>query len=77
MADFKSIKKSCWINFLKHKGCIECDASRHVKWKCPGCFRSIIFRNAPKEIPFAHIHTNLMTMNISSDEFSAWIKINC
>ena len=77
MGNHRPIRKTCWINFLKSKGCVEAKGTNHIKWKCPGCCRSIIFRNAPKEIPFAHIITNLDTMGVSIEDFLSWIAKNC
>ena len=77
MANARPIKTTCWVKFLISKGCVEAIGSKHYKWKCPGCIRSIIFRGAPKEIPFAHIHTNLQTMNVTHEDFWKWIDENC
>lgn len=37
----------------------------------------LYFWGNQKEIPFAHIKTNLTSMNISKEEFWNWIKENC
>lgn len=78
MGNFRPIRVKCWENFLLSRGCIQnsINASHH-KWKCPDCMQSIIFRGAEKEIPFAHIKTNLSTMGIDKDVFLEWIKENC
>ncbi len=49
----------------------------HHKWKCPGALRSVIFRGAEKEIPFAHIVTNLQTLGVSKKDFLSWVETNC
>jgi hypothetical protein len=78
MGNDRPIKVSCWEKFLKSQNCkyISTSASHH-KWKCPGCFQSIIFRGSEKEIPFAHIKTNLATMKIEKDIFFKWVSDNC
>jgi len=73
----RPVKQKCWTAFLKEKKCHEVTGGHHNKWKCPGCHRSIIFRNSDKDIPFAHIKTNLDTMKISPDDFWAWMAKNC
>ena len=77
MSNYRPIKKKCWINFLKYKNCIPSNGTNHVKWKCPNCLQSIIFRNGDKDIPFGHIKTNLSTMEITIEEFMNWVKENC
>lgn len=58
------------LSFLNLKNCVHnsINASHH-KWKCPGCRQSIIFWGSKKEIPFAHIKTNLETMNVDKEVF--------
>ncbi len=78
MGNDRPIKVSCWEKFLKSKDCsfVSNEAS-HTKWKCPGCFRSIIFWGNKKEIPFSHIKTNLTTLKVSTSDFWDWVKVNC
>lgn len=70
------VKKNCWIKFLESKGCTTAKGSKHIKYKCPGCHRSIMFRNE-KEIIMAHIRTNLNDMDISVKDFLEWKERNC
>ena len=78
MGGHRPIKTKCWEKYLEFRGChYKSTSGSHHKWRCPGCFRSIIFRGAEKEIPFAHINTNLTTMGITKEEFLKWIKKNC
>ena len=35
--------------------------------------RPLIVRTNQKEIPLIHIHTNLITLNISKGEFESWL----
>jgi len=77
MGDNRPIKTICWIKFLKSRNCTPGKGTNHTKWKCPNCCRSIIFREADKELPFFHVRTNLQTMGISIDEFLKWIEENC
>ena len=78
MGSFRPIPTKCWVEFLKSRNCIPNSInSSHHKWKCPGCFQSIIFWGNEKEIPFAHISTNLKTMGVSKAEFLIWAKENC
>ncbi len=79
MGQFRPIPTRCWERFLKAHGCKfkSQKGTSHHKWKCPGCFQSIIFRGSEKEIPFAHIATNLETMGHSKEYFFEWIEKNC
>ena len=77
MGNDRPIKVKDWERFLKSKGCVfQSTEASHTKWKCPGCWRSIIFRASKKEIPFAHIKTNLDTLNVSKYELYAWLDSN-
>lgn len=78
MGTDRPIRVSCWVKFLESKGCSpkSINASHH-KWKCPGCFQSIIFWGDKKEIPFAHIKTNLLTMKVDKQDFFKWTAENC
>jgi len=78
MGNDRPVKVSCWEKFLKSCNCKYASTSAsHHKWKCPSCFQSIIFRGAEKEIPYAHIKTNLMTMKIDKEVFLKWVAENC
>jgi hypothetical protein len=78
MGNDRPIRVKCWIRFLESRGCKpNSQNSSHTKWKCPGCFQSIIFWGDKKEIPFAHITTNLQTMKVTKDDFRKWIEENC
>lgn len=78
MSNDRPVPTKCWENYLKFNNCYyKSTEASHDKWCCKGCIRSIIFRGNEKEIPFAHIKTNLVTMNISRDVFWKWVKENC
>jgi hypothetical protein len=78
MGNDRPIKVKCWEAFLKFRGCnYHSTEASHDKWKCPGCFQSIIFWGNKKEIPFAHIKTNLATMKVDKADFWAWVNANC
>ncbi len=78
MGNDRPVPTKCWEKFLKSKDCYyKSTEASHDKWRCKGCIRSIIFWGNQKEIPFAHIKTNLTSMNISKEEFWNWIKENC
>lgn len=78
MGNDRPIKVKCWEKFLESQGCefARQKASHHI-WRCPNCIRSVIFRGAEKEIPFAHITTNLSSMGVEKSIFLAWVKDNC
>ena len=79
MGGDRPIRVKCWEKFLKSKGYTfkSKKGTSHDKWRCPGCIMSITFRGSEKEIPFAHIKTNLETMSVSADDFRDWVKNNC
>jgi len=78
MSSNRPVQTTCWIKFLKSKKCFyKSTEASHVKWKCPDCLRSIIYREKDKEIPFFHIQSNLKTMKISVKEFWDWAAKNC
>ncbi len=78
MGNNRPVKIKCWERFLISQGCsFKSTEASHHKWRCPKCIRSIIFRGAEKEIPFAHIATNLASMGVSKEEFLVWVKDNC
>lgn len=62
MGNVPPIPLDCWIKFLKHRKCREANGTKHAKWKCPGCTRSIIFDRRGKQIPQLHIQTNIRNM---------------
>jgi predicted RNA binding protein YcfA (HicA-like mRNA interferase family) len=74
----RPIKTKCFITFLNS---LECKSKRskgsHFHYKCPGCFRPVVIREAEKEIPTFHIRSNLKTLGISFDTFEKWILENC
>ena len=78
MGGDRPVKVKCWEKFLKSRGCayVSTEAS-HDKWKCPDCFRPVMFRGSKKEIPFFHISTNLTTLKIGKADFLEWVKNNC
>ena len=71
------ISTPCFIKFLKHIGCSEAKGTKHSKWKCPGCFRPVIFDRNKKEIPYLHVQTNLRNLNRTMAGFKNWSKENC
>ena len=77
MGNSRPVKVKCWRAFLKSRGCNEVHGTRHEKWRCPGCIRSIMFRGAEKDIPFPHIKSNLDSMGFSVDKFWEWEAKNC
>lgn len=78
MGNNRPIKVKCWEKFLLSLNCnFKSISGSHHKWRCPNCVQSIIFRGAEKEIPFAHISTNLITIGIEKDFFLQWVKENC
>lgn len=78
MGNDRPVKVKCWEKFLKSKDCYyKSTEASHDKWRCPNCVRSIVFRGAKKEIPFAHISSNLSSMGVPKEEFLGWVKENC
>ena len=78
MGNLRSVKVSCWIEFLDYNGWkYKSTESSHDKWTKPGFFRPVIFRGAEKEIPLFHIETCLRTMGITKKELKAWLDENC
>ena len=57
--------------------CKPARGAKHNKWKCPGCFRSIIFDRSTKEIPYLHVQTSLRNMGWTMSKFKEWAKENC
>lgn len=79
MGSHRPFKTKCWENYLLSLGCkfhSEAKGS-HVKWKCPNCWRSIIFRGNKKTIPADHVRSNMKTLNRPYKEFVEWAKVNC
>ncbi|HET7360993.1 MAG TPA: hypothetical protein VFI78_03585, partial [Salinimicrobium sp.] len=64
MGNNRPIKKKFWIQFLKAHGCKKKrhKSTSHEHWKCPNCYRTIVFRGQNKEIPALHLKSNLETM---------------
>ena len=77
MGENRPVPKKHWIKFLKAHGCEFLEINNHEKWKCPDCLRPIVFRNAPKEIPFTHIKSDLRTLGKTTEYFYEWIRTNC
>lgn len=78
MTLFGSVKTSCFEKFLKSLDCAGPIQGKgdHIKYKCPGCFRTIIFRST-KEIPEIHIRTNLSSLGISVNDFLKFKEHYC
>ena len=77
MGSTPPVDTSCFENFLLYKKCYPANGTKHKKWKCPGCFRSIMFDRNSKEIPYLHVQTNLRNMGISMRVFKEWADKNC
>ena len=78
MSNDRPVPVKCWEKFLKHRNCkFKSIKASHHKWRCDGCIRSIMFWGNEKEIPFGHIKTNLVSMDVPKADFWAWVKDNC
>lgn len=79
MGKSRPVKTSCFIKFLEHKGCKRKSNSggSHTSYKCPNCWRSIVIREADKEVPALHITTNSKTLNVTVEDILNWIEKNC
>lgn len=67
---FKKYLKSIGLEYKRTK-------ASHEIWdrkKPPLLDRPITFRGEEKQVPTLHIHTNLITLNISHKEFEEAIK---
>lgn len=72
------VSTKCWESFLLANDCqFQKNDGSHHKWKCPNCWRSIIFWGHKKEVPRMHIRSNLKTMGKTNTEFNEWAKENC
>lgn len=71
------IPTDCFIKFLKYKMCSPSKGTKHNKWKCPECRRSITFDRSHKEIPYLHVHSTLRNMGSNMSYFKKWAKENC
>jgi len=72
------VPTSCWEAYLESLNCeFKKNDGSHHKWKCPNCFRSIIFWGHKKEIPRFQILTNLKTLGLTNKQFNTWAKENC
>lgn len=78
MGNNRPIKTKNFIKYLHHLGCKKkgVNASHH-KYKCPNCHRSIIIREADKEIPPMHIRSCAKTLNVTVQQIYNWIEKNC
>ena len=79
MGRLDTIKTKCWRKFLEEHECYFYKEAKgsHQKWKKKGSPRSIIFRPADKEVPLAHLKSNLETLGISKVDFLTWVNNNC
>jgi len=77
MASPPSIKTPCFIKFLLSKNCKPAEGKKHNKWKCPGCFRSVIFDRSEKEIPYLHVKNAMRNLGTTMAAFKAWAAKNC
>lgn len=68
MGNNRPVKTKDWLKFLKSKNCryLRTKAS-HNHYKCPNCLRTITHREKDKEIPAAHLRTNLQTLGLTLD----------
>ena len=77
MGNNRPVKTSDWIRFLKSRDCkYNSTEASHTKYKCPGCMRSIIFRDKDKDIPATHLKTNLKTMGLTLKDLYDWLEDN-
>jgi len=63
---------------MKKKGLVfKRTKGSHDIWDYPddSLLRPVVIRSKDKEIPGGHIHTNLITLGISYDEFEKEIKL--
>lgn len=75
---FKPVKTKCFIKFLESKGCkYQRTKASHFHYKCPKCFRTITIREALKDVPGFHIHSNCKTLGIDMKDVYEWIDENC
>ena len=77
MGSTSPIKTSCFTKFLEYKNCKPAKGTKHAKWRCPGCLRSIMFDRSTKEIPYLHVQTNLRNLGVTMKDFKNWAKENC
>ena len=63
-------------NFLKYVGCEKVSVKGgHEKWKKSGCLRSIVFQTHQDPIPRHVVYSNLMTLNLTRDDFELWLEV--
>jgi predicted RNA binding protein YcfA (HicA-like mRNA interferase family) len=73
----RPIKTKDWIRFLEgHKCRYSRTTASHTMYKCPKCFRTIVFRAKSKEIPVIHLQTNLKTLGFTFEYLYDWLKNN-
>jgi len=72
----KPVKTKDWIRFLVYKNCVKKrhKGTSHEHWKCPNCFRTIVFRTKDKEIPPLHLKTNLESLGMTLKDLYNWIE---
>ncbi|MGD1046186.1 MAG: hypothetical protein ABR936_12835 [Bacteroidota bacterium] len=73
----KAIPAKLFREFLKSIGCeYKRTKGDHEIWdkKDGSLLRPIVFKTSKKEIPLRHIHTNLITLEMSHQEFEDRIK---
>ena len=78
MGNYRPIKTACFIKFLLSRGCtFESMEASHTKYKCPNCLMSIIFWGKKKEVPAAHLKTNMKTLGLTLEDLYKWVDENC
>jgi len=61
----------------QENNCVEKSGSKHIKYKCPGCLRPIMFCHGGKEVNQFQVRNNLKDMGVTWEEFKEWMDNNC
>ena len=77
MGNNRPVDTKDWVAFLIANGCkYKRTKASHFHYKCPGCIRTITFRENEKQIPPLHLKTNLQTMGKTLNDLYSWIEAN-
>lgn len=75
MGELQSIKTSLFRKFLLSQGLVHARTrGDHEVWSKPGMTRPVIIQAKNKNVPAAHIRTNLKTLGLSVPEFLEIMK---
>jgi len=77
VGDFRPIKTKLFIKFLILHGCFrvgEKSGGSHSYWKKKGLVRRITIREADKDIPPAHIKSNLTTLGLDFQDLEDFLN---